>query len=209
MNAQELLLLALVGWSALGIVGVLLSLVRREQAKVKRALGWLVGIWSLYLTVLAATSLVQPRRSLTPGQDQCFGETCFAVTAVEELPRFVGRGQTNDGSRLVRVKVRVTNLASDKAAADRWIKAYLLDAQGRRWDQTRGVSGNLLSGKLEPGGEMFSEPLFKVPADATGLQLIFTHGKWQRGVLRIGDPDSLLHRPTVVILGEASPGEKL
>jgi hypothetical protein len=43
--------------------------------------------------------------------------------------------------------------------------------------------------------------MFKVPADATGLRLVFTHGRWQPGVLVIGDPDSLGHRRTVVELG--------
>ena len=208
MNAQELLLLALTGWSALGIFGVLLSLVRREQAKVKRGLVWLAAVWGIYLAVLIGTSFVQPRRSIAPNQDQCFNKMCFAVIGVEELPRFLGRGQAGDGSRLVRVKVRVKNRSREKAEADRLIQAYLLDAKGRRWDQTRGVNGNLLSSKLEPGGEMVSAPLFKVPAGATGLQLVFTHGNWQRGVLILGDPDSWWHRPAVVTLGEATPVPK-
>ena len=45
------------------------------------------------------------------------------------------------------------------------------------------------------------EPVFKVAGDATGLRLVLTHGRWQPGVLVIGDPDSWLHRRNVVELG--------
>jgi hypothetical protein len=46
-----------------------------------------------------------------------------------------------------------------------------------------------------------SEPVFKVAANASGLGLVLTHGRWQPGVLVIGDSDSLLHKKTVVELG--------
>jgi hypothetical protein len=46
-----------------------------------------------------------------------------------------------------------------------------------------------------------SEPVFKVAGDATGLGLVFTHGRWQPGVLVIGYSDSWLHKKTVVELG--------
>ena len=47
---------------------------------------------------------------------------------------------------------------------------------------------------------MVSQPVFAVAADATGLGLVFTHGRWQPGRLVIGDSDSLLHRRTAVKL---------
>jgi hypothetical protein len=46
-----------------------------------------------------------------------------------------------------------------------------------------------------------SEPVFKVAQDASGLALVLTHGRWQRGTLIIGGPESLLHRRTIVPLG--------
>ncbi len=58
-----------------------------------------------------------------------------------------------------------------------------------------------LTGRVGAGAEMMSEPVFKVAADASGLELVFTHGRWQPGVLVIGDSDSWGHRRTVVELG--------
>jgi hypothetical protein len=99
------------------------------------------------------------------------------------------------------VTVQVRNAARGKAQSERLIRAYLVDAQGRRWDESRGVNGNRLTGQVQAGGEMVSEPVFKVAQDATGLGLVFTRGRWQPGVLVVGDSDSWLHRRTVVPLG--------
>ena len=109
MSVRELLLIALVGWTAIGIVGVVVASVRREWVRVRKGLIWLVGVWVAYLAVLVATSLLQPRRVVEMGQDQCYDEMCFAVIGVDEVPRYLGLTGYGDGSRLIRVTVRVTN----------------------------------------------------------------------------------------------------
>ena len=76
-----------------------------------------------------------------------------------------------------------------------------LDGQGRRWEESAGVNGVELKARVVGGGSVVSEPVFKVAGDATGLGLVFTHGRRQPGVLVIGDSDSLLHKKTVVRLG--------
>jgi hypothetical protein len=116
---------------------------------------------------------------------------------VDEVPGFLIR----DGSRLVRVAVRVTNRGRGKAQSEGLMRAYLVDAQGRRWEESAGVNGVPLTAKVEAGDSVVSEPVFKVPHDATGLELVLTHGWKQPGVLVIGDSDSWLHRRTVVKLG--------
>jgi hypothetical protein len=196
MNLRELLLLALVGWTGIGAVGVTISLVRGERAKALRHLGWIAGVWATYLAVLIAFSLLQPQKTVAIGQDQCYDEMCFTVTGVEEVPGFL----IHDGSRLVRISVRITNHARGRTESEKLIRAYLVDAQGRRWDELRGISGVPLTTKVMAGDSVASEPVFKVAKDATGLGLIFTHGWRQPGALVIGASDSLLHRKTVVPL---------
>jgi hypothetical protein len=88
-----------------------------------------------------------------------------------------------------------------KAQSEGLIRAYLVDAQGRRWEMSPGVNGVELTARVVGGGSVVSAPVFKVAADASGLGLVLTHGRWQPGVLVIGDSDSLLHRKTVVELG--------
>ncbi len=203
MGFRELLLLALVGWTVVGALGVTVSLVRArrgfpgEREKGLRHLGWIVAVWVVYLAVLVGVSLGQRQKVVAIGQEQCFDEMCFAVTRVEELPGFLIR----DGSRLVRVSVRVTNKGRGRTQSESLIRAYLVDGQGRRWTESTGVGGVPLTAKVAAGDSVVSEPVFKVAKDAMGLRLVFTHGRWQPGVLVIGDSDSLLHRKTVVDLG--------
>jgi len=197
MNLRELLLLGVAGWTAIGSLGVSVSLARGEREKAVRGVAWIAGVWVVYLTVLVTVSLMQPQRVVAMGQDQCFDEMCFAVVGEEEVPGFL----IEDGSRLVRVQVRVSNRGRGRAQSEGLMQAYLVDAQGRRWEESAGVSGVRLTARVVAGDSVVSEPVFKVARDATGLGLVFTHGRKQPGVLVIGDSDSWLHRRTVVKLG--------
>jgi hypothetical protein len=196
MNLRELLLLGMVGWTAIGAIGINVSLMRGERRKASHGVAWVAGVWAAYLMVLVTVSLVQPQRVVAMGQEQCFDDLCFAVVGVEEVPGFL----IQDGSRLVRVSVRVSNGGLGRPQSEGLLRAYLLDAQGRRWEESKGVSGVRLTARVAAGDSVVSEPVFKVGRDATGLKLVLTHGWKQPGVLVIGDSDSWMHRRTVVKL---------
>lgn len=197
MNFRELLLLVLVGWTAVGAGGVAVSVARREHSKAVRHLLWIVAIWALYMGTLLSVSLMQPQKVVATGHDQCFDEMCFAVTDVQELPGYL----IDDGSRLVRVSVRISNHGKKKRQSEGLLQAYLVDRQGRRWAESAAVSGVPLTARVAAGDSVISQPVFKVAKDATGLGLVFTHGRGQPGVLVIGDSDSLFHKRTVAWLG--------
>jgi hypothetical protein len=196
VRLTELLLAGVVGWTALGVVGVGVSWRRGEQARVRRGIAWLAAVWVVYLSVLIGVSLGQRQRVVAVGQPQCFDEMCFTVTAVEEVKGFMVR----DGRRLVRVTVRVTNRGGS-AESERLMQVYLTDAQGRRWEESAGVNGVGLTTKVGAGASVVSEPIFNLAGGATGLRLVLTRGWKQPGLLVIGDSDSVLHRKTVVELG--------
>jgi hypothetical protein len=196
MKATELLLLGLVGWTAIGVIGVGVSVGRGERQRVRRGVAWLMGVWVVYLCLVIGVSLGQRQRVVAMGEPQCFDEMCFRVIRVEEVPGFLIR----DGRRLLRVSVQVANRGR-KAQREGLIRAYLVDAKGRRWEMSSGVNGVELTARVAGGDSVLSEPVFKVAADASGLGLVLTHGRWQPGLLVIGGSDSLLHRKTVVALG--------
>jgi hypothetical protein len=196
MNVRELLLLALAGWTAIGVVGTSVSFATGERAKAVRGIGWIVGVWLVYLGVLIAVSLKQKQRVVAIGQPECFNSMCFTVTHVDEV---AGLPPQND-RRLVRVTINVKNRGHKRTGDDR-IQVYLIDAQGRQWGETPGLSGVRLTARVGPGDSVLSEPVFAVTTNATALELIFTQGKRQPGVLVIGDTDSLLHQRTIIPLG--------
>lgn len=196
MSWGELLLLVLAGWTAVGALGVTLSFRRGERATAKRHLGWIVTVWVLYLAVLVTVSRTR-RHSLLFGQNQCFGEMCFAVVGVDTMPSYPAQ----NGEQVVRVAVRVTNRSARKVQRDARVYAYLIDAQGRKWQKTPGLEGVRLTTAVPPRSSITSEPIFKVASDATGLGLVFTRGRGLPHALVIGDPDSLFYPPVVVPLG--------
>jgi len=196
MKATELLLLGVSGWSAIGAAGIAVSLLRGRRAEAVKHSAWLAAVLGGYFLLLLGVSLAQKQRVVGIGEDQCYGEMCFAVVNVDEVPGLVA----GEDSRVVRVTVRVTN-HGHSAESEGLIEAYLMDSKKRIWQPLAGLSGNRLNGRVAGGSEMLSEPMFRVAKDATGLGLVLTHGKWQPGRLVVGDSDSLGHEKTVVALG--------
>ncbi|MDE1175988.1 MAG: hypothetical protein PW789_05210 [Edaphobacter sp.] len=191
---MRFLLVLLVGWTAIGVVGITVSFVNQERTKALKNLGWMIGIWVVYLGALLGTSLHQPQRRLAPGTPQCFGNMCFSVAGTEELP-----GYLMHQGRLLRVKIIIQNRGTTPKN-ESGIQAYLVDQQGQRWTEVPGLTGNRLDARVQPGATVISEPVFKLPADVQPQGLIFGHGRFYSGILTIGDSESLLHRPTIALL---------
>jgi hypothetical protein len=194
MTGLEWLALGLELWTAVGLVGLTVSLVRRERHKLGQAVGSLVGVWLVYLVALLVVSYRQPEVRVPMGNSECFHALCYRVDRVEDLNGFPERNHV----RLVRVTVQVANRGKDEAHED--LKGYLRDAQGRRWEQTTGVSGNPLDGRVLARTTVVSEPVFQVANDASGLELVLTHGRSAKHALIIGDAESLGHRMRVMAL---------
>jgi len=194
MRLMEVLLLVLVGWTAVGALGITVSFLQDHRQKAVRHLGWLITVWVIYLAVVIGVSVTQRQRFVAVGTPQCFDEMCFTVVGFDEP-----KGYLLQDSRLVRIRVRITN-RGHKPESESILRAYLVDRQGRRWDEVPGLSGVRLTARVAAGETVTSEPVFNVDQDITPEGLILTHGQRQPGVLVIGDSDSLLHRPTVARL---------
>ena len=188
------LLAALAGWTGIGLIGTVLALATRDRRRAWRGLGWMVTVWVIYLGVLLGVGRWQGQKLLEVGQEECFGPTCYSVTNVSSVGEFKGLG----GGNLVQVGLRVRNGGSETAGVE-GLRAYLIDSEGRKWGQTRGVGGVALTVALPPGGVTVSEPVFRVEA-AGGLRLVLTRGYAGWGWLTIGDTDSLGHRKTLLRL---------
>jgi hypothetical protein len=197
MNWAEVLLLGIVGWTAIGVLGLTISFLREERAQAIRHLGWIVAVWFVYLAIVVTVSLARPRLEIALGKEQCFGKMCFAVLSADVMPAFLAQ----NGEQVVRVAVRITNHSTNKVEHDAKLRAYLMDAQGRRWQEMPGLEGVRLTATVSPGVSVISEPVFKVARDATGFALVLTHGRSLPGALIIGGPDSLFAHPVVMPVG--------
>lgn len=200
MRWTELLLLGLALWTAVGLLGTIVRFARGERRPAGKGLLTMAAVWAVYLLVLVAVSRREPGRIIPPGKEVCFDEMCFAVEGADEVEGFWAKGQ--ERARLVRVKVRIANRGKGRPESEALLRAFLVDGQGRRWDEVRGLSGVRLTARVAAGDTALSQPVFRVNKDSAGLGLVLTHGHWQPGALVIGDSDSLLHRPTVMQLGK-------
>ncbi|QNI37795.1 DUF4352 domain-containing protein [Edaphobacter albus] len=196
INWTELALWGLIGWTLIGLAGVTISFLRQERSKARRHLVWIGGIWLLYIAILLTISLSTKPRILAQGQEQCFGSLCFTVVRIESIPSSFA----NEGEQVLRVSIRITNHSHEQRKGDKTLQAYLVDSQGRVWNQGSGLEGVRLSTTVLPGDSVMSQPVFKIAKDATDLRLVLTHGHRLPYLLLLGDRDSLLHSPVYIRL---------
>ena len=196
MRVTELLLYGVAAWCGIGTIGIATSLSRGRREEALKHSAWVAAVVGVYAAALLGVSLEQRQRVVAIGQDQCYDKMCFTVTAVDEVPGLV----VGDEGRVVRVTIRVANRGSS-GEAETLLSAYLADSRGRVWEPLPGLSGNRLDARVASGGQIVSQPMFRVAMDAQGLGLVLTHGSWQQRRLVIGDSDSLGHRRTIVALG--------
>ena len=205
-----LILLGLVLWTALGLTGLALARARRERRRFRRGVITLGAVWLVYLLLLVSVSLRQSTRIYGPGQslgpERCFSTLCFAVIGAEEPEGFLVRGQERE--RLLRVIVRVTNRDRGHTASEEGLTAYVVDAQGMRWEPLRGLEGVRLTTPVTAGASILSEPVFqiakdaRVAQDASGLRLVLVHTGWTWARLMIGNPESYFHRAAEMVVPE-------
>lgn len=203
MRASAMALATLVGWMAIGTVGVWVSWSRQEHAKAYRGLTWIAGVFLTYLLALVLVSRVQPQKRLAPGQEECFSDLCLSISGVQEL-HGTSSGLTPAApkeARLVRVSIRIVNRAAHGMIALPTFHASVLDTQGRRSGPVPGLSGVSLGTPVLPGRPIVSQPVFRLPGDAQHLALILSRGSLTADFFEIGNPDSWLHRPTLLLLG--------
>lgn len=194
----HLAMITLMLWSVLGLAGTALALLRRERTRARRGLLTMGGIWAVYLAVLLAVSRAQPERRTAPGAERCFAKVCFSVLRAEQIPGFYARNV--EPSLLLRVSVRIRNLGGSRSDGEATLRPYLVDSRGRRWSELPGLSGVRLTAPVAPGGSVISAPVFHTAAEATGLGLVLTHRGFTASRLVIGDPESLGHRPEILLL---------
>lgn len=145
---------------------------------------WAVGA-AAYLAALLVVSLVRPARGIALGDDECFDDWCVAVTATES------RGS------LIVVTLRVSNRSRGRSQAEPDAYVFLRDEGGREFLPFIASAQRFALGDRVPAGESRTlTATFEVPVDAHDPVLVKARRARFPGILIIGDPASLMHRPT-------------
>ena len=181
-------------------VGLLLSRLVRGQSDAARRLAIRWGsAATAYFAVLVIVSLVQPGRVVPLGQDKCFDDWCIAVTGAE--PR-AGR---------LDVTLHIANRGRGRTQAEPDAYVYLRDDEGREFAAVTAAAASTAAavGDQVPAGQVLVvHETFDVPAVAPSLALVKARRARLPGNVIIGDPTSLLHRPTLHALASLTAASR-
>jgi hypothetical protein len=205
MTIFDLLLIFLVLGSAAGFVAEVVAVALRRWTLVRRVAQAMVLAWAVYLGVGTVVALKSPQHIMALGEDRCFDEMCFAVTAWKRAP------SPNAGKSFYIVDVRITNRSRGRAQREIGRKGVLIDRSGRVYEASqqgmRMVSPTDapppvgLDAKVEPGQSLETKLVFELPEDIhdPGFALSSSLALNPARIV-IGDEEHFLHWPTVVPL---------
>jgi hypothetical protein len=180
--------------------------IRRRFRAAGRVFGRLTVCIAVYVLVLIAFSLAEPQREVPIGTPRCFDDWCITV---EQSARQAAIGTTRASGTFCVVTLRVSSRAKRITQREPDVYLYLTDESGRRIEISSsgqralaqaGLAGESVSSFVAPGGSVESRVVFDVPVDARHLGFVKASHGWFPVRLIIGEPQSWLHKPTIVPL---------
>jgi hypothetical protein len=196
--------------SLLGVIIVLVRLIylaiRTRWRSAGKLAAWLLMFIAAYMLVLVGFSIAEPQTEVAIGTPQCFDDWCITV---EQATRQDAIGTTRASGTFCIATVRISSRARGRPQRETDVRVSLIDDRGRRFDVSRsgqqaleqqGLAGKPVTSFAEPEGSFESRMAFDVPRDARKLSLVKSSWGWFPFRLIINDPQSWLHRPTVVPL---------
>jgi len=204
----EILFLAAVLFSVIGIIAALILAIISRWPVAKKLLIAMTIFWVAYLSVVAIVAANTPQRILPMNTDLCFDEMCFAVVKVQTgenlLPNF-HPSKTEDTFCILTV--RVSSRARNRPQRENGLRALLwsggrffrTSADGQRaWRAMHPETSLDVDAKVSAHENFLSDQVFEVPKNAGNLGLVLDNG-FTPGYFVIGECP-LFHKPTMLQL---------
>jgi hypothetical protein len=144
---------------------------------------------ALYAAIDVAIAWATSREVNRVGDTRCFDDWCITVT---------GARRTADG--LVEVALQLSSHAKRITQGERGTVAYLLDAQGRRYDAIPQLIIVPFDTPLQPGQAVSASRSFRVPAELHKLDFVYEHEGFPIQLFIIGEAGSWFHGPPITPL---------
>jgi hypothetical protein len=158
----DLLFIVLFLLSVVVLVSALVTALRGHPALALRRLRTLALATLAYMAIVAAVSLVMPRREVAVGENQCSDDWCIAVDDARQL------------TDSTVVPFRLTSRARRVTQRERFVVVYLRDSAGRRYDPDPAPDQPPFDVSLAPGASVSTRRVFRVPRNTRGLGVIVT-----------------------------------
>lgn len=196
MQITDLLFLAAAAATVVVACRVAWRLAFGPRASVTRIVGrWAVGA-ACYATALLGASWLQPGRVIPVGENECFDDWCIAVTGVEHPETVETR---RPSGTWLAVTLRISNRGEGRPQAEPDAYVYLRDADGREVQATAASDRDAPSiGEVVAVGQpRIVRVMFDVPKEMAAPALVKARRSRFPGLVIIGDPVSVRHRPTM------------
>jgi hypothetical protein len=146
------------------LIAAAVSAIRGNRARAVTSLKKLGICAAVYLAALLAVGAASQRKVYRVGDRQCFDDWCITVT-----------GAARTAPRTVEVALQLSSRAKQRPMGEKGTVAYLVDAQGRRYDPIPGSVTVSFETKLQPGESVTAIRRFDVPPDAGDLSFVYAH----------------------------------
>ena len=180
--------------SVVAIVWVSVTLARGRREQARRIGRRLVIAVVAYVGFVVAVALASPQRYSALGAAQCSDDWCITADSVHR--------DTIGATVTYTVGFALSSRAGRVAQRERFVVAYLRDADGRRIDAQADARAIPFDTLLEPGQTIRARRRFVVTRIARDVGLVIAREGGFRfpGCCIIGDESSLLHKHTIVRL---------
>jgi hypothetical protein len=192
MNLFDLIFLVLALTTLISLIAACILALSGRRSQAARILRRLAAGAAVYFSIVIVVSLIEPRRIVNMGDDQCFDDWCIAAVSSSSSPAPSGLSYL--------VSLRISSRARRVAQRELNMAVYLTDKNGHRYVSSPRPSDVPLDILLEPRQGVDLSRLFSVPASARDLNLVITHdGGFPINWFIIGY-DAWFHQPPVIRL---------
>lgn len=169
-----------------------IAVVRGEIPRALRILRRLGAAAAAYFAVVLIVAFVSVPPIHAIGEPQCFDDWCITVTDAKQA--------TVGTSQKWTVSLRISSRAKRVQQRERGAAVHLVDSQDRKFYPLATDAEVPLDVQVGPGESADATRRFELPADASGVRLVYNHeGGFPIGDFIIGE-NHLFHDATVVRL---------
>jgi len=206
MKLTDLFFLASVLFVFILLIRIAIATVRRRWASAVR-LARLLAIFVVgYVFFLFVVGFTMPRRTFVSGERECFDDWCVAAlgaTLTESSPNspcqlvpgndtWIAGLEVSSDAKRIRQRARLVRVELEDQSGQRYPACAATIPQGAQ-------PTHWLTDELGPGESFRVWLPFRVPHTATPAGLVVHHGEYP-GKFIIGDDQSVLHRPALLLL---------
>ena len=194
MTLFDLLFILVFLTALIALLGIGIAAVRGRRQTV-RLIGRRLGVGLLaYVVVIALVGIASPKQFVALGADQCSDDWCIAADSVH-------RDAAGD-TIVYTIDFRLSSRARGVAQRERSVVAFLVAADGRRFDASHDSAVVPFDTLLQPTEVIRATRRFSVPRTASDVGLVIARegGTWFPRCCIIGDANNFMHRRPIVRL---------